>query len=112
MKPKEKLLFKKQEIIFLITKIMKWLDLLENFYFKYFSGSTADSKDGWVRYVVYGIMFIPLVLGLFFTVIGLIDLARFFGLVLMWMLLILAVPWIVVYFYHNHKLKNLGKKWK
>jgi len=43
---------------------------------------------------------------------GFIDVARFFGTILTWMLIIFAVPWIVVYFYHNWKLKNLGKKWK
>lgn len=91
---------------------MKILDFLEEFYFKYFSGSTANSENGWVRYVVYGVMFIPLTLGLFFTIIGLIDLARFFGNVLLIMLIPFAVVWIIVYFYHNWKLKNLGKKWK
>ena len=91
---------------------MKALDWLEEFYFKYFSSSTAHSKDGWVRYLVHGIMSIPFTLGFFFTVMGLIDVARFFGTILTWMLIIFAVPWIVVYFYHNWKLKNLGKKWK
>ena len=91
---------------------MKVLDLLEEFYFKYFSSSAAHSKDGWVRYLVYGIMSIPFTLGFFFTVIGFIDVARFFGNVLLIMLIPFAVVWIIVYFYHDWKLKQLNKKWK
>jgi len=91
---------------------MKALDWLENFYFKYFSSSTASSDDGWVRYLVYGIMFVPFVVGFFFTIMGFMDLARLSGNILLYMLIPFAIIWIVVYLYHNYKLKKLGKKWK
>jgi hypothetical protein len=92
---------------------MKALDWLENFYFKYFSSSTLDDRRyNWVRYVWFGIMFIPFSLGFLFTVLGFIDLIRFFVHILMWMFIPFAVGWIVVWFYHNSKLKKLRKKWR
>lgn len=91
---------------------MRVMDWLEEFYFKYFSESTADSDDGWVRYLIFGIMCVPPVSGFFFIILGFIDLARFFGSVCLCMLIIAAIVWIVVYFYHNYKLKKLGKRWK
>lgn len=91
---------------------MKTLDWLENFYFKYFSSSTADTKDSWVRYVVFGVMLIPFVAGMWFTAVGFMNLAQFFGDILFVLVTIFAVPWVIVYYYHNYKLKKMQKKWK
>ena len=91
---------------------MKALDWLEDFFFKYFSSSTSDTKDSWVRYVVFGIMCIPFIAGIWFAVMGFINFALFFGKVLSIMLIPFAIIWIVVYFYHNYKLKKLQKRWK
>jgi hypothetical protein len=88
------------------------LDKLEELWFKYFSSSTLDSKDCWVRYVVYGIMFIPFVFGFFFTIIGYMDLARLCGWILVAMLVPFAVVWIIIWIYHYWKLRKFNKHWE
>lgn len=91
---------------------MRWLDWLEKFWFRYFSSSTLDSKDYWVRYIVYGIMMIPFSLGFLFTILELSDLVGICSYILAGMLVPFAIVWIIVWFYHNWKIKKFNKYWE
>lgn len=77
---------------------------LEIFWFRYFSYSTTDSKDGWVRWVVTGVMFFPAVIG------AIMDINDRNALPWIWiyigLMVAFAVVWITVWFYHNWRIKH------
>jgi len=91
---------------------MKFLDQLEERWFWWFSISTIDTKHWQVRDTVGAIMLIPFAFGFLFTVMGLQDLVRIFIYIELGMLVPFALVWIFIFFYHNWKLKKLGKGWK
>jgi hypothetical protein len=81
---------------------------IEQFWFKYFSYSTRNSEDCWLRYMVYLILFIPSAIGVGLDILGkngLIWIYIFCGL-----LIIFAIPWIIIFFYHNWRIKNRGAR--
>lgn len=89
---------------------MKWLDWLEEMFFRFFSESTQYTKDGWVRFVVYILFVIPLVVAVVLDQTGhdyrpaMVIFAALF--------LPFCILWIITWFYHNWKIKQLNKKWK
>ena len=85
---------------------MKTLDKLEVFFFRYFSESTIDTKDWWVRYVFGGVMLIPMGLGFVFTVLDKYIPAKICTLTFTGMLVVFSALWITVWFYHRHKIKK------
>jgi hypothetical protein len=77
---------------------------LEEFWFRYFSYSTINSKYGWVRYLWYVILLIPLVIGVVLDLFhknGHVPLFIFLG-----MFGSFAIVWMVVWFYHNWRIKH------
>jgi hypothetical protein len=77
---------------------------LEIFFFRYFSQETFGNKDGWVRNVVAIIMFIPFLTAFTLTVIG--KNAKIPTYIFMGLLVPFAVLWIIVWFYHNYRIKH------
>ena len=84
------------------------LNKLDDFWFKYFSIVTLNSSDGWVRKAVGGVMLVPFLAALFFSIIENDALVKVFGLIFVFMLLIFGAVWIFIFFYHNWRI-NHGK---
>ena len=89
---------------------MKILDWLEEMFFRFFSESTQHTKDGWVRFVVYLVFLIPIVVGVVLDQIG----KNYLPAITVFAVLFLpfCLLWIITWFYHNWKIKKLNKKWK
>jgi Flp pilus assembly protein TadB len=81
---------------------------LECWWFKYFSYATVESKDQWLRWVVYLAIFIPALTGciLDFLFIG----GFVFEMIAVGILVPFSILWITVYFYHNRRIKKLNKQ--
>ena len=80
---------------------------LELFFFRYFSQETLDSKDGWVRRLVGLIMFVPFLIAFVLTIMW--KSAKVPTYIFMGMLIPFAIVWIVIFFYHNWRIKHNGK---
>jgi hypothetical protein len=91
---------------------MKILDWLEETMFRYFSYATKDSEYRGVRWVVFISFLIPVVLGVCFMGMGLMDLMRLCAGIFMWMFISFCLLWIIVWIYHNQKMKKLDNRWK
>lgn len=79
---------------------------LEELWFRFFSENTANTKDWWVRYLVWGILATPAIIGVIVNEVkgnnaGLPWIYVFAG-----MLLVFAIVWIIVYYYHNWRIKH------
>jgi hypothetical protein len=76
---------------------------LEEFWFRYFSESTLNTKDCWVRYVVALILAFPYIVGILLDILGMdYTIPVLIGVVLM---VCFAALWITVWFYHENRLK-------
>ena len=76
---------------------------LETFFFKYFSESTKDNEDSWVRWA-FALLLIVLALGAVITdQTGNLMASRVFLSVFNIIFVPFGVLWIIVWFYHNRK---------
>ena len=79
---------------------------LEAFFFKYFSESTKDSEDSWVRWA-FAILLLAIGMGVAITDSNGYEVA---ARVLVYIFNAIFVPfgvlWIIVWFYHNWRIKN------
>ena len=82
------------------------LNKLDDFWFKYFSIATINSPDGWVRKAVGGVMLIPFLISFAFVIFDNMPVAQFIGFIYAGMLLVFAIVWIFVFFYHNWRIKH------
>lgn len=79
---------------------------LEELWFRFFSESTLNSKDWWVRYVVWFIIALPMIIGV------IINATHNFKGGLGWLLfglgllIVFAIVWIVVFYYHKWRIKH------
>lgn len=87
------------------------LQKLEAFRFRYFSRSTLDNDDdNWLRYVVAIAMLVPAAIGVVFDLTGQRVEAVIWFCIFTGLLVGFAVVWIVVWFYHNWRLRHESKK--
>lgn len=79
---------------------------LEAFWFKYFSYSTLGNEDDWVRYAVVVFLTAVAIAGITCDVLDKRTLAKVllnsYGI----LLLLFGIIWIVIYFYHNYRIKH------
>ena len=79
---------------------------LEEFWFRIFSEKTINTKDWWVRYVVWAILAFPFVVGVIINATHHFKGGIGWILVGCGMMVIFAVIWITVYYYHNWRIKK------
>ena len=83
---------------------------IEKFYFKYFSKETK-SKDNWVSWLVYGILFIPFLIGLIGSIINThIKMIKIATIIFISLLIIFAIPWIFTWYMHNLRIRKIRKE--
>jgi hypothetical protein len=89
-----------------------WMDKLEETWFRYFSNDALGTKDAWGHLLLWGVLFIPLVFAIIFILTGFMDPMRFCVKWFLWELGLFCVIWIIVYIYHNQKMKKFDNHWK
>lgn len=83
---------------------------LEEFYFKYFSTNT-EPEDKWLTWVVFGIFFIPFIIGMIGTMANASrDLIQTATLVFACLLVPFALVWIYVWIAHNLRIRRIRKE--
>jgi uncharacterized membrane protein YesL len=82
---------------------------LEEFWFRYFSQATEYTKDNWLRMTVAGVMLLTTLLGVIFDTFGYPRLAKVSFLLFSLEMIIFALLWITVFFYHNWRIKHESK---
>jgi Flp pilus assembly protein TadB len=80
---------------------------IERFYFKHFSSSTKDKKISWLVTIIF---FVPFLVGLIGTILNanynfLLIVTFIFAI----FLVIFAIPWIVVWYMHNRRIRKIIK---
>jgi len=81
-----------------------------NFWFRYFSENTINTKDWWVRDVVWFIMALPMIIGVIINVTHNFKGGLGWALIGGGILGIFAIIWIFVFFYHNWLIKKENEK--
>lgn len=78
----------------------------EEFWFRIFSEKTINTKDWWVRYVVWLILATPFIIGVIINLA--LGSSKGIGWVIVGcgMMVIFASIWITVFFYHNWRIKK------
>jgi len=79
---------------------------LEQFWFKYFSYATKDNEDSWVRWAVATYLSGLASVGIIADVLGVKDLAEFSFTALLISFAIFGTLWIIVWIYHNIRLRR------
>jgi hypothetical protein len=79
---------------------------LEELWFRFFSESTINTKDWWVRYVVYATMFLPMLTGVIINVVKGEQFGLAWVLVGGGILVVFGIIWIVTWFYHIWRIKH------
>jgi succinate dehydrogenase hydrophobic anchor subunit len=82
------------------------LNKLDDFWFKYFSIATLNSSDGWVRKAVGGVMLVPFLISFAFVIADNMPVAQTIGLIYGAILLVFAIVWVFVFFYHKWRIKH------
>jgi Na+/melibiose symporter-like transporter len=79
---------------------------LEEFWFRIFSEKTANIKDWWARYVVWTILATPFIIGVIINLV--LGGSKGIGWVLVGcgIMVVFAIIWITVFFYHNWRIKK------
>ena len=85
---------------------MGYLRKLEEFYFRYFAQSTIESEDIWLRAMVSLTMILTALTAVVFDVLLLPKLARVTLFIFAGEMGIFGLLWIIVFFYHNWRIKH------
>jgi hypothetical protein len=79
---------------------------LEQFWFRYFSEATLNTKSGWVRYAVAAFFGWTALLGVLFDVFGRHTPAKVLFIIFFLELLLFGLLWITAWVYHNWRLRK------